>query len=228
VRTLVRRSADVLSHAEVADGGAPEPAYRAVEIPEAVRRDPREVAVMVEETADGSAVTVVSGDRVGLLADAAAMLALQRVSVRAARAWNVDDIGISVWHVGRTDLDPAVLRERLEAVVEGRVDPAARLRPASPSTLAPTVVVRPEASERATVLEVRAADRPGVVHLVCAALARLGLTVTSAHVDTLGPQAVDVFYVQESHAAALSDTRAAEAAHAVRAALSGTDAAPAG
>ena len=37
--------------------------------------------------------------------------------------------------------------------------------------------------------------------------------------DTLGPQAVDVFYVQEAHAGALSDDRAAEAAHAVRAAL---------
>jgi [protein-PII] uridylyltransferase len=32
---------------------------------------------------------------------------------------------------------------------------------------------------------------------------------------------VDVFYLQEAAAGALSDTRAAEAAHAVRAALSG-------
>ena len=70
-------------------------------------------------------------------------------------------------------------------------------------------------------LEVRTADRPGVVHQVCAALAALDLTVRSAHVDTLGPQAVDVFYVQEAHAGVLSDTRAAEAAHAVRDALSG-------
>jgi [protein-PII] uridylyltransferase len=67
---------------------------------------------------------------------------------------------------------------------------------------------------------VRTADRPGVVHLVCAALAGHGLTVRSAHVDTLGPQAVDVFYVQEADAGALSDERAAAAAHAVRAALS--------
>lgn len=222
VASLVRRCATVLSHAGPSEPG-PEPAYREVEVPAAVRADPREVSVTVQETADGSRVTVVSGDRVGLLADAAAMLALQRVSVRAARAWNVGDIGVSVWHVDRTGLDAAVLRERLEAVVDGRVDPAARLRPSGPTTLAPTVVVRPEASERATVLEVRAADRPGVVHLVCAALARLGLTVISAHVDTLGPQAVDVFYVQESQAGALGDTRAAEAAHAVRAALSGGD-----
>ena len=57
------------------------------------------------------------------------------------------------------------------------------------------------------------------MHLVCSALAGLDLTVRSAHVDTLGPQAVDVFYVQEAAAGALSDHRAADAAHAVRAAL---------
>jgi [protein-PII] uridylyltransferase len=82
--------------------------------------------------------------------------------------------------------------------------------------VAPTVAVRPEASARATVLEVRAADRLGVVHQVCAALAALELTVRSAHVDTLGPQAVDVFYVQEPGAGVLSDERAASAVHAVR------------
>jgi [protein-PII] uridylyltransferase len=221
VQSLVRRSAAQLAHAGPAEPLAPDAADRVVEIPAAVRTDPRQVAVTAEEGADGSTVIVVSGDRVGLLADVAAALALQKVSVRVARAWNVDEFGVSVWQVGRTGLDAAVLRERLEAIVEGRVDPASRLRPTSSSPLAPTVVVRPEASERATVIEVRAADRPGVVHLVCAALAHLGLTVTSAHVDTLGPQAVDVFYVQESQAGSLSDTRAADAAHAVRAALTG-------
>ena len=79
--------------------------------------------------------------------------------------------------------------------------------------------MRPEASDQATVLEVRATDRPGVVHLVCAALAALDVTVRSAHVATLGPQAVDVFYLQEASAGVLSESRAAAAAHAVRAAL---------
>ena len=217
VRSLVRRSAAVLADAQP----PAEEAHRGVEVPAPVLADPRDVAVSVEESADGSAVTVVSGDRVGLLADAAAMLALRRISVRAARAWNVDEFGVSVWHVARTGLDASMLREQLLAVVEGRVDVASRLRPSRPDALEPTVVVRPEASDRATVLEVRAADRPGVVHLVCAALADLDLTVTSAHVDTLGPQAVDVFYVQELQAGALSDTRAAAAAHAVRSALTG-------
>ncbi len=79
--------------------------------------------------------------------------------------------------------------------------------------------VRHDASREATVLEVRVEDRPGVVYLVCAALARLDLSVRSAHLATLGPQAVDVFYVQEPAAGVLSDERAAAAVHAVRRAL---------
>ena len=178
-------------------------------------------SVVVDALADGSRVTLVAPDRVGLLADAAAVLALQRIPVRAARAWAQDGYGVSVWEVATEDLDAAVLRQRYDAVVDGRVDPAGRFRPPGDETLEPTVVVRPEASAHATVLEVRAADRPGVVHLVCAALAGLGIAVRSAHVDTLGPQAVDVFYLQEDSAGVLGDRRAAEAAHAVRAALTG-------
>jgi [protein-PII] uridylyltransferase len=165
-------------------------------------------------------VTVLAPDRVGLLADAAALFALQRASIRSARAWSQGDIGVSIWHVAEEHLDEAVLRNRLEAIVARRIDPAARLSP-SRSRIAPMVAVRPEASALSTVIEVRTADRPGVVHLVCAALAALDVSVRSAHIDTLGPQAVDVFYVQEAHAGVLSDGRAAQAAHAVRDALTG-------
>jgi [protein-PII] uridylyltransferase len=49
------------------------------------------------------------------------------------------------------------------------------------------------------------------------------MTVRSAHVATLGPQSLDVFYVQEPGAGRLTDERAAAAAHAVRAALEGAD-----
>ena len=60
-----------------------------------------------------------------------------------------------------------------------------------------------------------------MVYLVCSALAGLDVAVRSAHVNTLGPQAVDVFYLQEAAAGALSDVRASEAAHLVREALTG-------
>jgi [protein-PII] uridylyltransferase len=169
-------------------------------------------------------VTTIAVDRVGLLADFAAMFALNRSPVRAARVWSQGEYGISVWEVADEHLDATILRTKYDAVAGGRVDPDDRLRRVPAGGLAPTVVVRPEASDQATVLEVRAADRPGVVYLVCRALADLDVAVRSAHVDTLGPQAVDVFYLQEASAGALSETRAAQAAHAVREVLSGGDA----
>ena len=212
VRTVAARTATVLGD-QVAD----EKLSPRVRVPREVRRGG--VAITLAPIDGGARVTVLARDRIGLLADTAAVFALQRTSVRSARAWAQDDIGVSVWDVAEEHLDPKVLRQRFDAIVAGRVDPAARLRGA-PRRSAPAVVVRPEASTRSTVLEVRAADRPGVVHLVCAALAKLDLTVRSAHVDTLGPQAVDVFYVQEPSAGALTDARAAEAAHAVREGLS--------
>jgi [protein-PII] uridylyltransferase len=214
VHDLARRAAAAL------DQGTPPPVVADdVSIPRETRKGAAHVAV--EQVPEGSRVTVIARDRIGLLADIAAVFALQRVPVRAARAWSQEQYAVSIWEVAEEHLDAAVLRQRYDAVVDGRLDPAGRLRPPDAETLAPTVVVRPEASAHATVLEVRAADRPGVVYLVCAALAGLGIAVRSAHVDTLGPQAVDVFYVQEDSAGALGDTRAAEAAHAVRSALSG-------
>jgi [protein-PII] uridylyltransferase len=214
VREAAARTAPLLGGPSTLDDS-----HLEVPIPTAVRRSGA-VAIKVAPTDEGARVTVLAPDRVGLLADAAALFALQRASVRSARAWSQDDIGVSIWHVADEHLDEAVLRNRFEAIVARRVDPTARLSP-DPSRIAPTVAVRPEASAFSTVIEVRTADRPGVVHLVCAALAALDLSVRSAHVDTLGPQAVDVFYVQEAHAGVLSDSRAANAAHAVRDALTG-------
>ena len=175
----------------------------------------------MEEQDDGVRVTALAPDRVGLLSDLAATFAYLKAPVRGARAWTQDGVSVSVWEVADPYLDGSVLRQRFDAIREGRVDARERLSSGSTDSLDPSVAVRPEASREATVIEVRTADRPGVLYGVLRAVASLGLTVRSAHVDTLGPQAVDAFYLQETDAGALSDTRAAQAAHAIRAALGG-------
>ncbi|MFZ5849684.1 MAG: [protein-PII] uridylyltransferase [Actinomycetota bacterium] len=189
-----------------------------VEVPAQVLRNASEVVVRVDPDEHGFLVRLVTGDRVGLLAAVSGALGLLRVPIRAARAWTQDEHAVSEWQVDDA-VDPAVLREQVVAILAGRVDPGIRLGRTARTELEPAVAVHPEASRRSTVLEVRAADRPGVVHLVCRALAEAGIAVRSAHVSTLGPQAVDVFYVHEEAAGALGDERAAEAAHAVRRAL---------
>ena len=50
-------------------------------------------------------------------------------------------------------------------------------------------------SRLATVLEVRAQDAPGLLHRIGRALEGAGVRVRSAHVSTLGANAVDAFYV---------------------------------
>jgi [protein-PII] uridylyltransferase len=184
-------------------------------VPGEAHGDPSYLLVEVSDAADGCLLTVTAADRVGLMADVAGTLALMRTSVRSARAWTVDGVAVSQWQVAGDLPEPAIVRRRLESVVSRSVDPAERLRGRS-GQLPPSVAVRHDASQEATVLEVRTDDRPGVVFLTCRALASLGLTVRSAHVDTIGPQALDVFYVQEQDAGALPDERAASAAHAVR------------
>jgi [protein-PII] uridylyltransferase len=213
ITTLVRRTAAALNDVELV-----EPAPPIVDVPRNLRRDPNAVVVEVVEEAGTSRVRVVSGDRLGLLADAAAMLALQKVSVRGARAWTQggkNPVGASEWLVDEQGLDAAVLRQRLEAIAQGRLDPSERLQRPAPARRAPIVVHHLEASLTATVIEVRADDRPGLIYTVCRSLAELGISVRSAHVATLGPQAVDVFYVQEAGVDADRPLEPARAALAV-------------
>jgi [protein-PII] uridylyltransferase len=58
-----------------------------------------------------------------------------------------------------------------------------------------TVRVDPDASDRATVVEVLAPDGVGLLHRLTRAIAELGLDVRTARVQTLADRAVDVFYL---------------------------------
>jgi [protein-PII] uridylyltransferase len=73
----------------------------------------------------------------------------------------------------------------------------------------PRVVLIPGASADATVLEVRAADRPGLLNGLGAALAELGVDLRSAHIATHAGQAVDVLYVSEPGGTVLTPPRVA-------------------
>jgi [protein-PII] uridylyltransferase len=216
IRDLARRARIALERGSV-------PAAVAVEeikIPKEARRG--SISIEVETSDEGTRVTTVSPDRVGLLADCAATFAIQRMQVRAARIWAQGDYGVSVWDLADDHVDAGRLRNAFDGIASRRVDPAERLTRRTNGTpdLAPTVVSRPEASDQATVIEVRTADRLGIVYVVSAVLADLGLSVRSAHISTLGPQAVDVFYVQEGSGAVPSEERAAAAVAAILAALS--------
>ncbi|MCX5210622.1 [protein-PII] uridylyltransferase [Kitasatospora sp. NBC_00240] len=175
-------------------------------------------------------------DRPGLLGTVAGVLALHRLTVRAASLRELDPIGIGAvllisWTVTAEygELPEAArLRADLRRALEGSLDVARKLAErdaAAPrrrgiSTPPPVVSVAPgAASATATVLEVRAHDAPGLLHRIGRALDDAGVRVRTAHISTLGADAVDAFYVTDPAGRPLSAQRAAEVAARIQAAL---------
>jgi [protein-PII] uridylyltransferase len=166
-------------------------------------------------TVRGSEVTVVAPDRPGLLWRAAGVLASHRLAVRSANATSVGSTAVSVFDVEPEFGDPpdatlvaADLRRMLQGRldVEDRLDRRARgLRPRAVKIPAPRVSLVDDASETATVVEVRAHDAPGLLWRVGRALGECGLDVRAARVETLGAEAVDVFYVTDGDGKPLGD-----------------------
>ena len=114
VADLARRVRGTL--AEGVDRRRPRTRRRTSRSPTPSARTPSRFDVRLDTGEDGATVTVVSGDRTGLIADIAGALTVQRASIRSARAWTQDDLAISVWDVDDTHLDegdpPAACRGR--------------------------------------------------------------------------------------------------------------------
>ena len=76
-----------------------------------------------------------------------------------------------------------------------------------------------DASNRRTIMEVIAADRPGLLARIGWALADARVRIRNAKIATFGERAEDVFYVTDVHNQPLSDARLDEVHRSVRAAL---------
>ncbi len=163
-------------------------------------------------------VIVAAPDRRGLFSSVAGALALNGMNVRAANVSGEDGVAVEVFtvEVARgTWPDTAKLREDLAAVLADRVAIGELLserervypRPRISAAHLPgsDVSVDIEASEKATVFEVRAPDEIGLLHRITRALFEEDLDVVSARVSTLGEMVVDAFYVRESSGAKVTD-----------------------
>ena len=163
----------------------------------------------------GDEVTVVAPDRPGLLATAAGVLALFRLDVRSAWASTRGSTALAVLRVApRFGALPdwVVVREELRRALSGELVLPQALSSreqayAQPAALvsAPTVRLLDDASEEATVLEVRAPDALGVLHRLTSALTACGVDVRTAHISSLGADVVDAFYVRAPDGGKLTD-----------------------
>jgi [protein-PII] uridylyltransferase len=156
----------------------------------------------------GPEVTVVAPDRPGLLWHAAGVLASHRLAVRSANATSCGDMAVTAFTVAHQYGEPpdaVLVTGDLRRALTGQLDVAQRLhqreqvvlRPA-PAPAPPTVTLVDAASDTATVVEVRAHDAPGLLWRIGRALGECGLDVRAARVETLGAEAVDVFYVVDT------------------------------
>ncbi|WP_329036166.1 [protein-PII] uridylyltransferase [Streptomyces sp. NBC_01725] len=180
-------------------------------------------------------------DRPGVLPAAAGVLALHRLTVRAAdlrivelptALGEVSDVLLLSWRVAAAygSLPQATrLRADLVRALDGSLDIRSRLAereaayPRRRGTQAPPprVAVVPGSSELATVIEVRAQDAPGLLHRIGRALEEAAVRVRSAHVSTLGANVVDTVYVTRPDGALLTTGEATTVAKMVEEALRG-------
>ena len=77
-----------------------------------------------------------------------------------------------------------------------RRKPLARAR-ADAFAIQPAALIDNKASNRFTVIEVNARDRPALLYDLANALFQSKVTIHSAHVATYGERAVDTFYVTD-------------------------------
>ncbi|MCF3121415.1 [protein-PII] uridylyltransferase, partial [Streptomyces arenae] len=214
VADLVKRVAAVLSGDEPAEpeDAAPTAEQERLAV-EAVRTGGPVVALRAgAEEPLGAELLVAVPEQDGVLSVVAGVLAMHRLTVRTAELRavtlqsGVEDLDGPVlllnWRVAAEygSLPQAArLRADLVRALDGSLDIAARLAerdaayPRRRGMVAPParVTVASAGSRRATVIEVRAPDAPGLLHRIGRALEAAGVTVRSAHVSTLGSNAVD-------------------------------------
>ncbi|MFI9614210.1 [protein-PII] uridylyltransferase [Streptomyces sp. NPDC052023] len=161
----------------------------------------------------GVELLVAVPDQPGVLPAVSGVLAMHRLAVRTAelRALRLPDgvegsVLLLDWRVAAEygSLPQAArLRADLVRALDGTLDIAGRLAerdaayPRRRGVVAPPprVTVASAGSRLATVIEVRAQDAPGLLFRIGRALEDAGVRVRSAHVSTLGANAVDAFYV---------------------------------
>ncbi|MEU6810631.1 [protein-PII] uridylyltransferase [Streptomyces sp. NPDC046831] len=179
-------------------------------------------------------------DQPGVLPAVAGVLAVHRLTVRTAELDvlelpdGVDDGAVLLldWRVAAeygSLPEAARLRADLVRALDGSLDVAGRLaerdaaHPRRRGVVAPPprVTVAPAASRHATVIEVRAQDAPGLLFRIGRALEDAGVRVRSAHVSTLGANAVDAFYVTTATGASLPGEEAASVARKLEETLRG-------
>lgn len=161
--------------------------------------------VVMRPELDGFEVAVDAVDQSGLLSQIAGVLALHQLEIRHAAVSSIDGHVHDVFAVrplfGKPP-EPSLLAADLRASIAGTLSLTDRLmarehayRRTSRVTQPTEVIWYDDAAAEATVVEVRADDRAGLLYWLTSVFDEAGIDVISARVETFGVDAVDVFYL---------------------------------
>jgi [protein-PII] uridylyltransferase len=178
--------------------------------------------VVVHPIGGAYRIDVFDRDRLGLFGDTAGLLAAFGFIVRTARVRTQEGIAANQWQVdspGGDAPDAAAIGRGLASLSEGDRQPLRALDRrrtvtadlvGSRARAQTRAMVVPHASQDSTVIEIRAQDRPALLHEVGMTFARAGLSVHSAYIATYAGQTLDTFYVSEFGGRTLSPARVAQ------------------
>ena len=158
-------------------------------------------------------LTIVTGDRPGILQAVAGSLAVHNVNVLGGTAYTRDDgVAIDVMHVGDgrgRDIDEQRWERIFDSMssalvgefpIESRLAAARASYGAEPAAQLPTTVeVDNASSDEYSIVEVHAADRLGLLYTITTALRDMSLDIHMAKVNTFGDEIVDAFYVRRQN-----------------------------
>jgi [protein-PII] uridylyltransferase len=161
--------------------------------------------VLLEKQDHAAVVTVLAPDRPGMLSKAAGVLALNSLEVHAATLRSHGGATVDAFTVSPrfgSLPDASLLREQLSRAIEGSLVLAEKLAAKERDYGGPPLDPPParvlwfdDEATGAVVLELRAADRIGLLHRVAGALEQCGADVQWARVSTLGATVVDSFSI---------------------------------
>ena len=173
---------------------------------------PLSIATDVDAASGTTLVTIYASDHPGLFYRIAGAISLGGANILDARIHTTRD-GMALDNfvvadpLGRPFSEPqqlARLKRTIEDVLTGKVRLADKLaarplarRRAEVFKVEPQVLFDNRASNRYTVVEVNALDRPALLYSLTHALFNARLTIHSAHIATYGERATDTFYLTD-------------------------------
>ena len=173
-------------------------------------------------------VEIISPDQVGLLAKIAGIFTVHKFDVRSARTKTVGSMAIMEWLIAPSvsgDIPEAkILTKEIIRAFSGELDLLSAVKQRSAAYRLfdipePQVELVSESSVESTIIEVRSHDRIGLLFEVASAITGVNVDIRAAVVSTLGAEAIDTLYLQDSDSKALSRDHAFEVVEHVATAL---------